>query len=281
MILSYHPIFTGDENRLCAGRLPDDADRAAMRRAAAVILPQGGYRELYVMARDCCPHVFPGQDRRFSHPGKTGQARLFAEAGVPHPETRVFGSSAGLDGGRPPRPFPFVLKFDWGGEGQNVFRIDGDTAWEDALDRLRRCEATGQKGFVVQELIPAGGRSLRIAVVGGRFVPYWRVRPDGGFAANLARGAVIDREAAPDLMAAGVDAARSFCRDQRIDLAGFDFLFRQGQRPPEPLFLEINWVFGREGLGGAERFYALLIAEIHAWLAERGLAVTGAGAGSS
>ena len=277
MILSYHPIFEGDENRLCAGRRPDDADRSTMGRAAAVILPQGAYRALYEMARESCPQVFPGQDRRFSHPGKTGQARLFAGAGVPHPETRVFDSIAELRqaGESPPRPFPFVLKFDWGGEGQNVFYVDDANTWNEVLAHLQRCEATGQRGFVIQELIAAGGRSLRVAVVGRRYMPYWRVRPDGGFAANLSRGAVIDREADPHLMAAGVAAARRFCRQQRIDLAGFDFLFRQGQDRPEPLFLEINWVFGREGMGGAERFYGILIEEIHAWLADRGLSVRG------
>ena len=277
MILSYHPIFVGDENRLCAGRLPDKADRDAMRAATAVILPQGGYRELYAMARESCTHVFPGQDMRFSHPGKTGQARRFAAAGVPHPQTRIFASSTALDAtaDRPPRPYPFVLKLDWGGEGLNVFRIDDDAAWQIALARVRRYEATGQHGFVVQELIPAAGRSLRVAVVGRRFMSYWRVRPDGGFAANLSRGAVIDRGSDPELMAAGIAAARRFCARENIDLAGFDFLFRDGQRPPEPLFLEINWVFGREGLGGAEHFYAILTEEIHRWLAARGLAVRG------
>jgi len=273
MILSYHPIFVGDENRLCAGRRPDGADREALRAAAAVILPQGCYRELYEMAREACRHVFPGQDARFSHPGKTGQARLFAEAGEPHPRTRVFASSAALDGDAPPRVYPFVLKLDWGGEGRNVFRVDGEANWRAVLDRVHRCEATGQRGFVVQEPVPAGGRALRVAVVGRRAVSYWRVRPDGGFAANLSRGAVIDREADPDRMAAGVAAALDFCRRRDIDLAGFDFLFREQETPPTPLFLEINWVFGREGLGGNEAFYALLVEEIHRWLAERGLAV--------
>lgn len=269
MILSYHPIFVGDENRLCAGRRPDEADRQAMRTAEAVILPQGCYRELYEMARQSCDHVFPGQDARFSHPGKTGQARLFAETGVPRPRTRVFSAIAALDSGRPPWPYPFVVKLDWGGEGRNVFRVDDDPDWQAALTRVQRCEATGQSGFVIQELIPAGGRALRVAVVGRRTVAYWRVRPDGGFAANLSKGAVIDRETDPERMAAGVEAARAFCRRRNIDLAGFDFLFRQERAAPEPLFLEINWVFGREGLGGNEAFYALLVEEIHRWLANR------------
>ncbi|MEE4607650.1 MAG: hypothetical protein V2L15_02075 [Desulfobacteraceae bacterium] len=273
MILSYHPLFVGDENRLCAGRCPDAADRAAMRRAAAVVLPQGAYRSLYEMARESCPHVFPGQDRRFSHPGKTGQARLFAEAAVPHPPTRIYTHSGQLNADGPPRPIPFVLKLDWGGEGRNVFLIDTPAAWTSALGRLRACETTGQGGFVVQELIPAAGRALRVAVIGTRAVAYWRVRPDGGFAANLAHGATLDHHSDRHLMAAGVAAAQHFCRRQRIDLAGLDFLFNADQERPEPLFLEINWISGRRGLGGSEAFYRLLIPEIHRWLARRHLAV--------
>lgn len=276
MILSYHPLFLGDENRLCAGRRPDAADRAAMCRAAAVILPQGVYPALYEMARENCPHVFPGQDRRFSHPGKTGQARLFTEAAVPHPPTKIYTNSRHLAADRPPRPFPFVLKLDWGGEGRNVFLIDSPPAWRSAFAVLEACESTGQAGFVVQELIPAAGRALRVAVIGSRAAAYWRVRPDGGFAANLAHGATLDHHSDGHLMAAGVAAARHFCRRQGIDLAGLDFLFNADQERPEPLFLEINWVFGRRGLGGSEAFYRLLIPEIHRWLARRHLAVKAA-----
>jgi ribosomal protein S6--L-glutamate ligase len=275
MILSYHPIFTGDENRLCAGREPDAADRAAMAAAAAVILPQGAYRSLYEMARTHCRHVFPGQDRRFSHPGKIGQARLFAQSGVAHPDSEIFPAIAALPGpgGRPPRPFPFVLKLDWGGEGRNVFSIDSPAAWSSTLELVCRYEATGQFGFVIQEMIPTSGRALRAAVIGSRTIAYWRVRPDAGFAANLAHGAHIDRDTDAHLITAGAEAARRFCDRQKIDLAGLDFLFRDGQDPPEPLFLEINWLFGRHGLGGSKRFYALLVEEIHAWLKKRALAV--------
>jgi ribosomal protein S6--L-glutamate ligase len=247
-----------------------------MRRAAAVILPQGAYRSLYEMARENCPHVFPGMDRRFSHPGKTGQARLFAEAAVPHPPTWIYSDCGQLDADRPPHPFPFVLKLDWGGEGRNVFLIDAPSAWTSALDLLRACESTGQFGFVVQERVPAAGRALRVAVIGARAAAYWRVRPDAGFTANLAQGATIDRLSDPHLMTAGIDAAMAFCRRENIDLAGLDFLFNADHENPEPLFLEINWVFGRRGLGGSEGFYRLLIPEIHRWLAQRNLVVESA-----
>jgi len=45
-------------------------------------------------------------------------------------------------------------------------------------------------------------------------------------------------------------------------MAGFDLLFSSERKNRTPLFLEINYYFGRRGLGGSERFYEILIAEI-------------------
>ena len=73
MILSFHPCFEADINIICAGREPDHNDSAAMRSAAAVILPQGCREALYRMAKQNCAHVFPNYDARFEYPGKTGQ----------------------------------------------------------------------------------------------------------------------------------------------------------------------------------------------------------------
>jgi ribosomal protein S6--L-glutamate ligase len=50
-------------------------------------------------------------------------------------------------------------------------------------------------------------------------------------------------------------------------------LFNAEEERPQPLFLEINWIFGRRGLGGSEGFYRILIPEIHRWLARHHLAV--------
>ena len=59
MILSYHPVIEGDVNRLCAGREPDAEDLDWMRRAEAIILPQGCRESMYRMAVKHCRHVFP------------------------------------------------------------------------------------------------------------------------------------------------------------------------------------------------------------------------------
>ncbi len=92
MILSYHPIFGGDKNLLCAGRDPTPEDLDAIRQAKAVILSQGCPQALYTMARSNCRHVFPNLDAKFEYPGKTGQIRLFRDNGLPHPRTAAFAS---------------------------------------------------------------------------------------------------------------------------------------------------------------------------------------------
>jgi ribosomal protein S6--L-glutamate ligase len=57
-------------------------------------------------------------------------------------------------------------------------------------------------------------------------------------------------------------------------LAGFDFIFDERTLAAgrvEPLMLEINYYFGRTGLGGSEAFYKILTAEVDHWLAGLGL----------
>jgi ribosomal protein S6--L-glutamate ligase len=49
-------------------------------------------------------------------------------------------------------------------------------------------------------------------------------------------------------------------------MAGFDLLFSSERKNRTPLFLEINYYFGRRDLGGSERFYEILIAEIEKWI---------------
>jgi len=92
MILSFHPIFEGDKNILCAGREPGADDLAAVRAADAVILPQGCKASLYTMARENCANVFPNYDARFEYPGKIGQTRLFRKLNAPHPKTEIYTS---------------------------------------------------------------------------------------------------------------------------------------------------------------------------------------------
>jgi ribosomal protein S6--L-glutamate ligase len=57
---------------------------------------------------------------------------------------------------------------------------------------------------------------------------------------------------------------RFFLERTKINLAGFDFLF--SPLSPKAYFIEINYFFGRRGLGGSEKFYQILIKEINQWL---------------
>jgi ribosomal protein S6--L-glutamate ligase len=273
MILSYHPIFVGDENRICAGREPDDGDLWAIKKADAVVLPQGCTNSLYSLVRNNCQHVFPNFDSKFNYPGKTGQIRLFREQQVDHPRTAIYTSISTLrfsaDDWIKNRPFafPFVFKFDWGGEGESVSFIQSEKQYSDALERARVFERSGRKGFLLQEYIPSENRSLRVVVIGQTFISYWRVQKDPtDIRANLAAGAQINLDAEPELQQTAVSSARQFCLQTGINLAGFDFLFSSEKNCRTPLFLEINYFFGRKALGGSEKFYGLLKTEIQKWL---------------
>jgi ribosomal protein S6--L-glutamate ligase len=278
MIVSFHPLLVADRNLLCAGRDPGERERRAVQRAAAVILPQGCRRALYEMARAHCANVFPDYDARFRFPGKIGQTRLFKSLGTPLPRTMTFENLAALQRAAPDLDFgkwfqlPFVFKFDWGGEGQTVYRVDSAAQFQALLALAADFEQTGQEGFLLQEHVACGGRSLRVAVIGHQAVAYWRVQSaTDRFGANLAQGAVIDHAADPRLRQAGVASARAFCRRSGVNLAGIDLLFPSDPTQPAPLFLEINYFFGRSGLGGSDAYYGLLKKAVRGWLQDLGL----------
>jgi ribosomal protein S6--L-glutamate ligase len=280
MILSYHPCFEADKNLLCAGREPGADDLEAIQAADAVILPQGCRQSLYKMARSNCKHVFPNFDAKFNHRGKIGQIQLFQEHHVFHPKTKVyrnirtfsetyrnFSENLIYD-------FPFVFKFDWGGDGDLVYLIRSVEHFSNILKVAEEFENSGQKGFIIQEYIPSNNRSLRVVVIGETFLSYWRIQHDADhFLSNVAKDAIIDYDLYPDMQATAVESVKQFCSLTKINLAGFDILFASETRTYTPIFLEINYYFGRRGLGGSEIFYDLLTKEIMKWIARIGLAL--------
>jgi ribosomal protein S6--L-glutamate ligase len=273
MILSFHPCFITDNNIICAGREPSQDDLTMIKAADAVVLPQGCYESLHQMARTNCFNVFPNYDARFRYPGKIGQTALFQKQNVPHPKTITFQDvrsfhewyERSLE--KMPFDFPFVFKFDWGGGGDTVFLIKSPGAFEEILQKTIAYENPYQKGFLIQEYIPAKNRSLRVVVIGQRVVSYWRVQNTAeSFCSSLAKGAVIDTGSDPGLQETAITFTQDFCQTSGINLAGFDFLFSSTDKANTPLFLEINYFFGRRGLGGSEEFYRLLQTEINNWL---------------
>lgn len=272
MILSFHPIIEADQNIICAGRMPDETDLAAIRRAAAVILPQGCSEALYRMARAHCEHIFPNMDVRFAYPGKRGQIDLFRKLGVAHPPTDHYEDTAAFQ--RQPSRIapPLVVKLDWGGEGETVFKASDGQNLAHILERIQAFERTGQKGFLVQQFVSTRQRSLRVTVIGRRLVGYWRIQPaPERFGTSLANGATIDHAADPHLREAAAAVVRRVCHSTGLQLAGFDFIFNRhavDEGRIEPLALEINYFFGRTGLGGTRAYYRMLEQEVAAWLAD-------------
>lgn len=276
MILSFHPIITADKNMICAGRDPGDAELSAIRQADAVILPQGCRKSLYDMATTHCVHVFPDYSAKFAYPGKIGQTALFASFDLPRPKTWVFRCVAEFYAQIPDPEtlidaginFPVVFKFDWGGEGDTVTRIDSPVDLSSALDRAKLYEKTGQSGFLIQKYVPSGNRSLRVAVIGRQRIAYWRVQANPAqFGTALSKGAEINEHADPDQQAAGIAMVDQLCEKTGINLAGVDLIFPENHKKKlKPLFLEINYFFGRTGIGGSKRFYSILRREVKAWL---------------
>jgi ribosomal protein S6--L-glutamate ligase len=270
MVVSFHPLFRADRNILCAGRDPGPAELSAIREAHAVILPQGCSRKLYFLARNNCPNIFPNYDARFEYPGKTGQIRLFREKSIPHPQTEIFNRvdeyKRSYSGAIAPA-IPLVFKLDWGGEGDTVFLVQSPSELEACLERSAKYEASGQFGFIIQKFIPSGNRSLRVAVIGDGMTSYWRTGSDqSGFLSSLSKGGHIDPSGDPDLKKEGEKLVAEACRRASINLAGMDVIFAEGESAPQPLMLEINYFFGRVGLGGSEEYYRMLKTAIKRWV---------------
>ncbi len=273
MIVSFHPLFEGQENIICAGRDPGPDDLRAIKNAAAVILPQGCRRSLFELAQDNCEHVFPNYNARFEYPGKLGQIRLFRKTGVAHPTSEIYETVGSLNSKCNetheigPIPFPFVFKFDWGGEGDTVFWVQSTNEFEDLLEKAATFEKSGQKGFLIQEYIPNQNRSLRVVNIGRQFFTYWRIQNDVDvFHDNVSKGAIIDADADPLLQQHGVEFVKYFCEKTKINLAGFDVIFSTQYEKVTPMVLEINYFFGRTGLGGSLAYYEILQKEIINWL---------------
>lgn len=267
-VLSFHLLIEAEHNRIASRNGFSSEDKKAMEAADAVILPQGCRKSLYRTARRHCAHVFPNYDVVYQYPGKTGQGTFFKEMALPHPKTNIFPTLNHFRERPHTFPYPFVFKFSWGGEGKNVFLINSAEDLARCLEKAVEWEHQDRKGFLLQEYIPTGGRSLRVVVIGNSYYSYWREGRDGGFYTNLAKGAVIERDASPELQDKAVRMLRNVCRKTGINLAGFDFLFSIEDPQKTPLFLEINVCFRCKGLGGVDAYHRLLEKGIKAWLKE-------------
>ena len=270
MILSFHPCFVADAQIIPGDRKLDTTDFTLIQGAEAILLPQGCSLALYRACRRSAAALFPHYEWRFRYPRKTGQSRLFERMGWPHPETMRWRSADALRAKREKLPgeMPFFIKADKAHEGSGVWLVKEPAELERVLDQVKDW---GQP-FVTQEMIPCGGEVLRVVILGKGLSCYWkRPKKPGRDVTTVSRGSRIDKRWRSDLREKGIEHARRICDKSRMNLAAMDFVFSMADPDPQPLLLEINYYFGRRGLGGSLKYYRSLHRAIRDWLEERGL----------
>ena len=259
---------------IVAGRAPGSEEESSVKKALAIILPQGVRQDLYNLCRHNCDRVSPTYDFRFQSPGKIGDILLFRAVGASHPKSHLFGNVADYyrcfpsEENRHPFPFPFVLKGNYGGEGSMVYRVCDVQALHDILAQLQAMERSGIQGFIVQQLINHSGRDLRVVILYDRLTSYWRVQSNPGqFLTNLSVGGTMDLLSDPHLLNKAERVVSQLCRRTGINLAGIDVIFDKDDEQNNPLLLEINYWFGRRYFGSSEAYYKELKMAVKRWLA--------------
>ncbi len=254
-IVSLTPIFEADINLWGTTGL-DEEVLETIAQAKAILLPQIITPELYAYCRTLNIPVFPNYDWRFRFSGKIGQTLMFKALRLPTPKTICIPKIASL--GQHPQTkklsmpkFPFIVKGNYGHEGQEVFLITEKEHWEEALKYFKMQEREGFFGFILQEYLPAP-YELRVIICGTDLIPVWRENSDD-FKANLAQGGQLIPCPDKELEAQGLALIRLLIEKTQINLAAVDFLVEDKKL----LFNEINYVFGRRALGGSENFYKL------------------------
>jgi len=276
MILSFHPCLDADVQIILGDRPVGPVELRWIRQAQAIILPQGCKESLYSACANSGSLLFPNYDLRFLYPGKTGQSRLFQEYRIPHPPTRSWGHVHALRdfyerAGVLPHTPPFLVKSDNSHESEGVYVVTEERAFPGLLEKMER-RGGGLKGLVTQVYVPCAGNVLRVVIIGRQIFAYWkREESAGDWTTSLSRNARIDYHWHPELREKAVSQARCLSRQTGINLAGLDYVFGMSQDDPAPLLLEINYYFGRRGLGGTLRYYALLYRAVQDFLSESGL----------
>ncbi len=231
-----------------------------LRKATGVLMPKYFSPVRYRQVAALAPNHFPRLGPRYRYRGKASQIHLFRELNLPHPPTLVYETPAqalkacfqnGL-------PFsPCVLKGDRGGGGSAVFPIH---TWSDLEHCIHLLPA--DEPVLLQDYVHNQGMDLRVVIIGETTQSYFRIG-NGGFYNNVAQGGRIDHEFWPEKQYLGQRMSRSLCQAAGIDVAGLDLMFLpQGSA----LFIEINFLFGRKGLGGRSGYDRLFQQAVHSWI---------------
>jgi ribosomal protein S6--L-glutamate ligase len=275
MIVSLNPCLDADEYVLPGSRPLSREELKLIGNAKAVLLPQGCSRELYAACFAAGPALFPEYGPRFSFPGKIGQKLLFERHSLPHPRTLIWPCPGQFLDALKENPHihhrPFIVKRNLSHEGHGVFLIDDDPALAKAMDAVSTNALHDKEAFVTQDFIPPGEAVLRVVVLGSRTVTYWKLPASKkNKIITISRNAVIERDWRPGLQAAGACLCKVLARCTGINLAAVDVIFPLEDPGPAPLLLEINYFFGRRGLGGSENYYPLLLEAARQWLSTLG-----------
>ncbi len=263
MIISFHPCIAADVHIILGDKLPDQKEQYILTKADAVILPQGCKKELFYMCAKSGVPIFPEYKYRFEYPGKIGQLNLFKKFKLPHPcsvplsslEELLKRSNFFL------QKLPFFLKENMKHEGEGVYFIK-------YLYEVKKIGKKISDKVLVQEFIRCEGNVLRVVIIGDELISYWK-RPSkkGQLITTISNNAEIDYRWNPYLQEKGKALVKKLVSQTSINLAAVDIVFRED----EPLLLEINYYFGRKGLGGSERYYQLLFSAVKKWLIQKGL----------
>ncbi len=270
MILSFHPCFEADAQIILGDKAIGEEHLHLIERARAIILPQSCHSGLYYLCRSKCRHIFPNYDARFLYPGKVGQTRLFERLSLPYPVTRIWPNVEELENfvqkkNGYPHKMPFIFKANLLHEGDGTFVVRRAEDFRSAANFMKKLERSGQTSFITQEYISTSGRVLRVVIIGRQLFSYWKEANGAKYVVNLSKGARTNHELEPALQDLGKEWAKIFQQKTGVNLAAIDFIFR-AEDTSKPLFLEVNYYFGRRGLGGSLKFYELLYKTVKEWL---------------
>jgi len=245
----------------------DGRSQELLRNAAGVLMPKYFSPIRYRQVAELAPNHFPRLGPRYLYRGKASQIRLFQELDLPHPQTVVYDNptQALRACHRTGLPFsPCVLKGDRGGGGSAVFPIHTWADFEGCIQQLPPAEPV-----LLQEFVNHEGMDLRVVIVGQMTKSYFRVG-NGNFYNNVAQGGRIEHDLYPQKQLLGRQMARSLCSDAGIDVAGLDLMFPAHK---SPLFIEINFLFGRKGIGGRLGYDRLFRQAVQEWINTSGLSM--------
>jgi ribosomal protein S6--L-glutamate ligase len=277
MILSFHPVFDADQQIILGSRSLNEEDMGFIRKAKVILLPQTCNYTLYKACQGSSAYIFPNYEIRFKYSGKMGQSLLFKEMELPSPMTHEWTAVPQFEDyikekDSLPHNMPFFLKTNRGHEAEGIFLIENQKTLKKGLKHFQILEQSGTFGFISQEFIQTQGNVLRSVILNQTILTYWKRPPiPNQKITSINRGALIDSEWREDLQEKGKQATERLIQKTGINLAAVDIVFDLTRHNPDPLFLEINYSFGRRGLGGSENFYRLLYKAIIEWLKGKGL----------